>query len=46
VAVQHETGAAAGAAQGGDRLEAAGLDLLEVDRVAALAKERVEERDR
>src|SRR5262249_23165503 len=37
-----EAGAAAGAAQGGDGLQAPGLDLLQVDRVAAPAEEAVE----
>jgi hypothetical protein len=43
VAVQHEAGAAAGPAQGGDGLQAPGLDLLEVHGVVALAEELVEE---
>jgi hypothetical protein len=43
VAVQHQAGPAAGAGQRGDGLEAPGLDLLQVDGVAALAEEAVEE---
>ena len=47
VAVQHEAGAAARTAQRGDGLQAPGLDLLQVDLVAALAEELLEEaRDR
>ena len=47
VAVEHEARPAAGAAQGGDRLEAPGLDLLQIDVVPARAEELLEEqRDR
>jgi hypothetical protein len=47
VAVEHEAGAAARAAQGRDRLEAAGLDLLQIDVVASPSEELLEEqRDR
>jgi hypothetical protein len=43
VAVEHQAGAAAGAAQRGDRLQAPRLDFLHVDRVVAVAEERLEE---
>src|SRR5437016_11425775 len=43
VAVEHQAGAAAGPAQGGDGLEAAGLDLLQIDGVVAAAEEFLEE---
>jgi hypothetical protein len=43
VPVQHQAGAAARAGQRGDRLEAPGLDLLQLDAVVALAEERGEE---
>jgi hypothetical protein len=47
VAVQHEAGPAARAAQRGDGLQSPGLDLLKIDRVPALAEECLEEeRDR
>jgi hypothetical protein len=42
VAVQHEAGAAAGPAQGGDGLHAPGFDLLQVHGVVALAEELLE----
>ena len=42
VAVQHEAGAAARTGQRGDRLQASGLDLLEVDLVPALTEELLE----
>src|SRR5439155_11098059 len=47
VAVEHEARPAARAAKSGDRLEAARLDLLQIDVVPATAEERLEEpRDR
>src|SRR5262249_52535524 len=43
VAVQHEAGAAPGPPQGGDGLAPSGLDLLEIDVVAARAEELLQE---
>src|SRR5215510_8742410 len=43
MAVEHEARAAAGAGQRGDRLEAVRLDLLQIDLVASLAEELLEE---
>ena len=43
VAVEHEARPAAGTPQGGDRLQAPGLDLLQVDVVAAAAEEILQE---
>ena len=43
VAVEHQAGAAARTAKDGDGLEAAGLDLLQIDGVVAAAEELLEE---